>query len=152
MSRYGEWLGSWPTWAVRWNDGTMERRTIALQRFVSRLFPSFHRSIRSVRLSQVPPRHLGRRFQSQHPQHGGPDVAQGATVAQWGLRVVPTYNKERDRVRGVGGVRAVGRRIDHQLAIAVVRGDEQRGAGLLGGLHDTREAVVHGLHRPHRRA
>src|SRR5256885_13206538 len=39
-------------------------------------------------------------------------------------------------------VRAVGRRVDHQLAIAVICRDEQRGAGLPGALQDAREALV----------
>ena len=44
------------------------------------------------------------------------------------VRVAAADQHHRHRVRGVGGVRAAGHGVAHQLAIAVVGGDEQRAA------------------------
>ena len=60
--------------------------------------------------------------------------------------------QKRHRVRGVRRVRAVRQRVDHQLAVAVVGRDEQRGAAPLGALHDALETLIDRLHGLHGRA
>ena len=53
----------------------------------------------------------------------------------------------RDRVGGVGGVRSAGLGVAHQLAIAVVGGDQQRAARLGDGVGDAAQAGIDGFDR-----
>ena len=73
------------------------------------------------------------------PEDGRSHVAQRAAIAKW-LGAVAVHDEERHRVGGVRRVRAARRGIDHHLAVAVIRGDEQARPRLLGGRDDAREA------------
>src|SRR2546428_1548361 len=154
-SWYGEWAGSWPTWAATtlYDARTLSHTTAAAAGRTTRT--TYRRSVierlSSVRLPEIPPRHLGRWLDIEQPEHRGADVGQRAAVAQRTAHRV-AHNKKRHRVRGVRRVRAVRHGVDHQLAVAVIGRHEQRSAAPLGALDDALETLIDRLHRLHGRA
>jgi hypothetical protein len=101
-------------------------------------------------LPQIAPGHLGRRLDAEQPEHRGRDIAQRAAGAQ--RLYAGAHGHQRHRVGGVCGVHSTGGRIDHELAIPVVGGDEDAAARPLRAGQHPLEAAVHRLHRlDHRR-
>src|SRR5436190_22489642 len=149
MSWSGEWEGSWPTWPERRKAGTAVSNTA----YRMHLPPYRHTALPPIiRLPQVLTRHFARHLYLQQVQDRGPDVAQRAAVAQGAARVVAfPHQHERHRIGRMRRVGAAGHGIDHQLAVAVIGGDQQGGAAPLGALQHAREAAVDGFDRLHGR-
>src|ERR1700681_2370169 len=75
--------------------------------------------------AQVAPCHLLWLRDTQHAEHRGRDIAQrSARLQREFLFILRDYNKWH-RVRRVGGVRATGHGIDHQLGVAMIGRNQQ---------------------------
>src|SRR3989338_279319 len=81
--------------------------------------------------SQVASSHLGGLRDAGNGQQSWSDVAQGAALAQADGVAIGRNQQEGNRVGGVVGVRAAGYRINHQLGVAMVGGDDHSAARAL---------------------
>src|SRR5215208_4004607 len=88
--------------------------------------------------------HLAGLIDAEHAERGWADVAEGATRAERAV-AVGVDDHEWDGIRGVRGVRAARFGIDHQLAVAVIGGHEEAGAGLLRRGDHARQTAVYRL-------
>ncbi len=52
---------------------------------------------------------------------------------------------ERDRIGGVGGMGSPGNRVDHHLAVAVIGGNQDSGAGAFGRRQNATKTLVDGF-------
>ena len=106
----------------------------------SRLF----RSARRMGTDQRAAGHLAR---LRRPISASSVGATSASLPSFSAVAPPPMQQHRHRVGGVRGVRPAGRRIAHQLAVAVIGGDQQRAALLLHRGGDAAEAGIDRLHR-----
>ncbi len=77
--------------------------------------------------AEVAAGHLFGELEIEEAEDGGGDIAEGAAGADADFVALIGDEEEGDRVGGVGGVGATGERVDEELGVAVVGGDDPVG-------------------------
>src|SRR3984957_2418675 len=88
--------------------------------------------------------HLPRNRNAHEIEDSRGDVGEATILDRVGRAI---HHQYRHRIGGVRGMRATGRRVLHQLAIAVVGGDQQRASLMLQRRDEAAQTGVHRFHR-----